>query len=206
MASHYFLITGLTRELTLMNFNEKLRWIARYPYSIPFTLRVRASSRVEGLITVHGKWPLFSGLGRVEIGRDLVVEGRPFPVEFGAREGGHLKLGNNVRFNGCSIVANELITIGDDSGVGDSTSVMDSTYHDLSTEIRSRTEPISIGSNVWIGRCCTILPGVSIGDGSVVASNSVVTKSVPPNSLVGGVPAKLLKTLDIPEGWVRLRQ
>jgi acetyltransferase-like isoleucine patch superfamily enzyme len=187
-----------------MNLTEKLQWVARYPYSIPFTLRVRASSRVAGLITVHGKWPLFSALGRVDIGKDLVVEGRPFPVEFGARAGGHLILGNNVRFNGCSIVANQLITIGDDSGIGDSTSVMDSTYHDLSNDITSRTEPISIGRNVWIGRCCTILPGVSIGDNSVVASNSVVTKSVPPNTLVGGVPAQFLKTLNIKEGWVRL--
>jgi acetyltransferase-like isoleucine patch superfamily enzyme len=191
-----------------MNFDrtgERIRWVTRNRYSIPFTLRVMASSHVRGIISVQGRWPIFSGGGRVEIGRGFIVEGRQFPVEFGARPGGKLILGDGVHFNGCSVVASELITIGYKSGVGDFTSIMDSTYHDLSSDTTSRTQPISIGSNVWIGRSCTILPGVSIGDNSVVASNSVVNKSVPPNTLVGGVPAKFLKTLAIDEGWIRFR-
>jgi acetyltransferase-like isoleucine patch superfamily enzyme len=191
-----------------MNFDQagdRIRWVTRNRYSIPFTLRVRATSQVRGVISVQGRWPLFSGAGRVEIGRGFIVEGRQFPVEFGARPGGQLIIGEGVHFNGCSVVANELITIGDKSGIGDFTSVMDSTYHDLSSDTTSRTAPISIGRNVWIGRSCTILPGVSIGDNSVVASNSVVNKSVPPNTLVGGVPATFLKTLAIDEGWIRFR-
>lgn len=184
---------------------DRIRWVTRNRYSIPFTLRVKASSQVRGLISVQGRWPIFSGLGRVEIGRALLVESHQVPVEFGATSGGELIIGDRVHFNGCSIVARARITIGDGSGIGDFTSVMDSTYHDLSSETTSRTEPISIGSNVWIGRSCTILPGVSIGDNSVVASNSVVNKSVPSNTLVGGVPATFIKTLVIDEGWRRFR-
>jgi len=52
---------------------------------------------------------------------------------------------------------------------------------------------IIIGNDVWIGAGSVILPGVNIGEGAVVASNAVVNKDVPPNAIVGGVPAKILK-------------
>lgn len=56
--------------------------------------------------------------------------------------------------------------------------------------------PVIIGQNVWVGDKATILPGVTIGDGAVIGANSVVTKDVPPYSIVGGNPAKVLKQLD----------
>ena len=55
--------------------------------------------------------------------------------------------------------------------------------------------PIAIGKNVWIGSHATILPGVRVGDNAVVAAGAVVTKDVPANAVVGGVPAVLLKNL-----------
>jgi len=55
--------------------------------------------------------------------------------------------------------------------------------------------PIHIGKNVWIGANATVLAGVTIGDGAVVAAGAVVTKDVAPNTVVGGVPAKLIKAL-----------
>lgn len=54
--------------------------------------------------------------------------------------------------------------------------------------------PVTIGNNVWIGDKATILPGVTIGDGAVVAANSVVTKDIPPYSVAAGNPAKIIKT------------
>jgi maltose O-acetyltransferase len=56
-------------------------------------------------------------------------------------------------------------------------------------------EPITIGDNVWIGGGASIMPGVSIGDDSVIGAGSVVTRDVPPRSLAVGSPAKLLRTL-----------
>ena len=53
--------------------------------------------------------------------------------------------------------------------------------------------PIHIGKNVWIGSNSTILPGITIGDGAIVAAGAVVTKNVPENTVVGGVPAKIIK-------------
>ena len=56
--------------------------------------------------------------------------------------------------------------------------------------------PISIGNNVWIGEGVVIMPGVIIGDGSVIGANSTVTKSIPPNSIAVGQPAKVIKLFD----------
>ena len=53
---------------------------------------------------------------------------------------------------------------------------------------------VTIGNDVWIGQRVMIMPGVTIGDGSIIASNAVVTKSVPPYSVVGGVPARVIKS------------
>lgn len=55
------------------------------------------------------------------------------------------------------------------------------------------SKPIIVGNDVWIGRRCLIMDGVTIGDGAIVASGAVVTKDVPPYAIVGGVPAKVIK-------------
>ena len=55
--------------------------------------------------------------------------------------------------------------------------------------------PIHIGKNVWIGANAVVLPGVSIGDGAVIGAGAVVTKNVEPNTVVGGVPAKVIRRL-----------
>ena len=63
--------------------------------------------------------------------------------------------------------------------------------------------PTIVGNNVWLGRNVAVLPGVTIGDSAVIGANSVVTKSIPPNSFAAGAPAQVLRKLDIPEGWLR---
>lgn len=55
---------------------------------------------------------------------------------------------------------------------------------------------VNIGNDVWIGGNCTILPGVTIGNNVVIAAGAVVTKDVPDNSVVGGVPAKVIKQIE----------
>ena len=57
-------------------------------------------------------------------------------------------------------------------------------------------KPVTIGNDVWIGANCTILPSVTIGNNVVVAAGAVVTKDVPDNCVVGGVPAKIIKKIE----------
>ena len=68
---------------------------------------------------------------------------------------------------------------------------MDSDAHEL--DGNRNTNPVHIGNHVWIGTRVTILNGVNIGEGAVIAAGSLVTKDVPAGSLVGGVPAKVIK-------------
>lgn len=96
------------------------------------------------------------------------------------------------------------ITIGDDVLMGKWVSIIDNNHGDSSFEqmlmapknrkLNSKGS-ITIGNRVWIGDKVTILSGVTIGEGSVIASNSVVTKDVPSFSVVGGIPAKIIKNM-----------
>ncbi len=68
-------------------------------------------------------------------------------------------------------------------------------FHDKDDFSKVHAKPVHIGKNVWITSRCIILGGVTIGDNSIVAAGSVVTKNVPPNTVVGGNPAKVIKHL-----------
>ena len=76
----------------------------------------------------------------------------------------------------------------------------ESTHSSLSAH-RGETipAPIVIGENVWIGANATVTPGVTIGDSAVVAAGAIVTKDVPPNVIVGGVPAKIIREIKMEE-------
>ena len=70
------------------------------------------------------------------------------------------------------------------------------TVHVMASEHLGIMKPVTIGNDVWIGGDVTILPGVTIGNNVVVAAGAVVTKDVPDNCVVGGVPAKIIKKID----------
>ncbi len=93
---------------------------------------------------------------------------------------------------------NGTITIGNNVAIGHHV-VLITSSHDMRNEFRRCgwivTGPIVLENGCWIGAGATILPGVTVGRGAVVAAGSVVTKDVPPNTLVGGVPAKPIRSL-----------
>jgi len=106
--------------------------------------------------------------------------------------GNRSQLGQNARLGGT-------ITIGDDVLMGPDVVIMTMSHEfsDIHTPINlqgsTEEKPIIIGNDVWIGTRVIILPGVTIGDHSVIAAGAVVSKSFPPYSIIGGVPAKLIK-------------
>ncbi|MNO37759.1 putative acetyltransferase [compost metagenome] len=117
----------------------------------------------------------------------------PFYTDFGR----NITIGKNVFFNtGCSFQDRGGISIGDGTMLGMNVTIA-TLNHGLSLDTRNVTypSPVIIGENVWIGSNVTILPGVTIGDNSVVAAGAVVTKNVPENTVVAGVPAKELKKI-----------
>lgn len=110
-------------------------------------------------------------------------------------------IGNNVYFNrGCSIMSHRSLTIGDNCLFGEYVSI-----HDEDHVIGLGPEPIStrgfvsapivIGKNVWVGAKATILKNVTIGDNAVVAAHAVVTRDVPAGTIVGGIPARVIRAI-----------
>ena len=96
--------------------------------------------------------------------------------------------------SGCHFQDQGGITIGEGSLIGHNV-VLATLNHEMDPEHRKdlHPAPIKIGRHVWIGANATICPGVTIGDGAVVAAGAVVAKDVPANTVVGGVPAKLIR-------------
>lgn len=117
----------------------------------------------------------------------------PFYTDFGK----NISIGKNVFINSCCNFQDQGgITIKDGALIGHKV-VLATLNHGYSTETRHRIypAPIVVGKNVWIGSNATILQGVTIGDNAIVAAGAVVTKDVAPDTIVGGVPARFIKTV-----------
>lgn len=111
----------------------------------------------------------------------------------GITEGAKLNIGSGYMNFGSKIHCFKEINIGDNVFISEGVTIRDSDGHEILDGIHRKTKPINIGNNVWIGLNTTVLKGVTIGDGAIIAAGSVVTKDVPPGTLVGGVPAKVIK-------------
>lgn len=115
-----------------------------------------------------------------------------------------ITVGNNVTVGyGCDISISKSLEIGNDTMIGVSCSIADNDGHPIDAVGRLNHDPVDvkdikpvkIGNNVWIGQQTIILKGVTIGDNSIVAAGSVITKSIPPNTIYGGSPAKFIRDL-----------
>ena len=117
----------------------------------------------------------------------------PFYTDFGK----NIVVGEDVFINACCHFQDHGgVTIGDGCQIGHNV-VFATLNHGLAPEKRKSTcpAPIMLGRNVWVGSNATILQGVTIGDNAVIAAGAVVTKNVAANTVVGGVPAKFIKSI-----------
>ena len=139
---------------------------------------------------------LFEKLIGKPVGRHFALF-PPFYTDFGK----NITVGNDVFINaGCKFQDQGGIVIGDGVLIGHSV-VIATLNHDLAPAKRQMLHPgkVVIENGVWIGSNATITAGVTIGENSVVAAGAVVTKDVPANTVVGGVPAKFIKNIDTGE-------
>ncbi|GIN09783.1 hexapeptide transferase [Shouchella clausii] len=111
-----------------------------------------------------------------------------------------IEIGENTRIHGTCINAYKSITIGKNCLIAGNCTIIDCNRHELHFDNPKKrlqnsniAHSVVIEDNVWIGANCIILPGVTLGEGCAVAAGSIVTKDVPPYSLVGGNPAKLIR-------------
>ena len=173
------------------------------PFSLWATAVFRWAGARSAIVTVDGRCPVLLTAGSITCGR-LFLRCKTIPIELGASKTGSLVLGERVFINtGATIVANRSIVLGDDCLIGDLVAIFDTDFHPIEPSCPVRFAPVRLGANVWVGRSATILPGVTIGDHAVIAAGSIVTGNVPARTLVAGVPARPIRTLDIPDGWRR---
>lgn len=173
------------------------------PYSLWATAAFRWAGARSAIVTVDGRYPVLVTAGSITCGR-LFLRCKTIPVELGAGKDGSLVLGDHVFINsGSTVVANHSIVVGDNCLIGDLVAIYDCDYHPIEPSRPIRSAPVRLGANVWVGRSATILPGVTIGDHAVIAAGSVVTGDVPARTLMAGIPAQPVRTLDIPDGWRR---
>ena len=123
------------------------------------------------------------------------------PVKlFAEGEGAEIRIGDKTRIHGTCIHALESVVIGKGCLIAGNCHIIDNNGHDLSfpdVEERINTKgcskPVVIEDYVWIGANSVVLPGVTIGKGSVISANSVVVKDIPPMVVAGGNPATIIK-------------
>lgn len=155
-------------ENGLLEINKK--WSKNDPFPSVLVLREHAK------VNVFGHFRIYSG-ARIYVNKNAV-----------------LNLGGGYINNDLTLSCFERIDIGHGVAISENVTIRDSDNHEILNDNHQPTKPIKIGNRVWIGTNVTVLKGVTIGDGAIIAAGSLVNKDIPANCLAGGVPAKILKS------------
>jgi acetyltransferase-like isoleucine patch superfamily enzyme len=192
--------------LTLLRFMRRNRML-NLKYGVllvrlgAWKLRLRGRLRLDGIA--------FIGPGcRLEVGPNAVLElGRWSWLGHGCKircHEGRVQLGaKSVMGQECTVSAYQSVTIGRECVIADRVMLIDFDHGTAEVDRPIRLQGIykrdvRVGHNVWIGYGACILRGVTVGDNAIVGTNAVVTKDVPANAVVGGVPARVLRMRDTP--------
>jgi acetyltransferase-like isoleucine patch superfamily enzyme len=174
-------------------------FVAKVCYREPI-FRYRCQRVGRGL-NLEGAPPMIIGNGRIEVGDEVHIGS---PCTWDVAADAELIVGDRVSLNYRGVISvRRSVRIGADTLIAGEVAIFDNTNHPVSAAERlARSAPsaseigaVNIGRNVWIGLRCTIMRGVTIGDNAIVAAGSVVTRPVPANTIVGGNPAVVIKTL-----------
>lgn len=187
-----------------------------------YNITLKGKRTGRNLILFYGKTAVSTGRNAiVNIGNGMLHFNRgangyePFPgmlemhqsatlsvnKSFVIKSGAHVIIAKNAQLilgsgfinRNVKIRCFDRIEIGDDVAVSENVTIWDSDAHTMEYEGFQKTQPVKIGNHVWIGTNVTILKGITIGDGAIIAANSLVSKSIPPGCLAAGSPAKVIK-------------
>ncbi|MFO1413342.1 MAG: glycosyltransferase [Burkholderiales bacterium] len=147
---------------------------------------------VLGRVDVHGT-------ANIRLGRDALIYA---DVHLETQGAGRIEIGDGVVLSrGVHIVAFERVTLGDGAMIGEYASVRDANHRLGTRSVRDSGHdhaPVAIGRNAWIGRGAAVLKGATLEPDCVVAANAVVTRRVAAGTVVGGVPATLIRRAPVP--------
>lgn len=169
-------------------------------YGTKLILNKNACIDLEGVLAVNTDCYIRNN-GRTSIIRmerdTLLTVKDQFLIGYGADliifEGGNLILGKGYFNINLRLRCQTKIEIGNDVAIAHNVLITDTDGHNIERKGYQKTLPVKIGNKVWIGTNVTILKGVNIGDGAIVAANTLVNKDVPPYSLAVGNPMKIVR-------------
>jgi len=149
------------------------------------------------------------GNGKFEIGNRVTINSSEISNPIGGMEHtilvsyGTISIGDDTGISNSAIVAHDRITIGKRVKLGGNVKIYDTDFHSISYKKRlssidddTKTMPVVIEDDVFVGAHCIILKGVKIGRGSVIGAGSVVTKDIPPLAIAAGNPAKVIRNIE----------
>ena len=181
------------RDFILFNFVffYKSRLVLNLTHSSRFRCSKKSVSFLKGRLRMHNNTDVY-----VADGASLVINGDVdvfSDCKIACLGKGQLVLNGGFVNERSQILSYSLIEIGSDCAIGCDVIIRDYDFHKLDMDSYEVSKPIHIGNHVWIGQRAMILKGVSVGDGAVVAAGAIVTRDVPANCLVAGVPAKVIR-------------
>ena len=190
-----------------MNIKAFSQFFFQYPRILKYKL-LSNCKKISGKPKIYQPTQ-FLGKGTISFGKNVILGYNPSPNFYtgygymdARKNQSKINIGNDVWINNCFVLISEGegIVIGQKTIIGLNVEITDSDFHDLHPEKRiggtPKTSKVHIGENVFIGSNVKILKGVSIGDNTVIANSSVVTKSIPSNVIAGGYPCSVIKNLE----------
>jgi acetyltransferase-like isoleucine patch superfamily enzyme len=170
--------------------------ITDFSHIVNAQLRLRGKVKAPFSVRLRGRVQL-TGCGEVVLGDGVSFNGTIVPIELITYTSGRIEIGNHTFINyGSSIAARVSVKIGSHCHLGHYTFIMDNGQHDVVRHWElPKSDPVIIEDHVWIGSKAVILPGVRIGCNAVIGAGSIVTKDVPPQCVVAGNPARVLRHL-----------
>ncbi len=164
----------------------------------------RKNVTYQSLPNFSGKWPKLRVSGKLVLGRSCHFRSFRSQTVVTVSKDALLEIGDRSYINdGVNICSTKNINIGAFAKIGDYVTIYDTNFHQIEPDKDTFCSNVIIGKNVWVGAFSIILQGVNIGDHSVIGASSVVVSDIPPKVVAVGNPAKVIRTFECDDDWIR---